>query len=312
MKQFLNNASKAYYEGSPFLTDAEFDSLAKKYNYNSVGHSITDGIPHLYKMYSLQKFFSEEEFPSDYNKYIKTPKLDGAAISIVYVKGHIAVALTRGDGNVGRDITEKVKTLVPNTISIEKTVQITGEIVCPSSIENARNVASGSLNLKNLEEFLTRPLSFVAYNMEGVDVPSFIETLELLSELNFNVVTEFDSELFPTDGLVYRINNNSMFEKMGYTSHHPRGAFALKEVKEGVLTTLLDVIWQVGKSGVVSPVAILEPVEVQDAIVKRATLHNIDYIRSLNLEIGCTVEVIRSGEIIPRIVRRVDQEKNSS
>ena len=312
MKQFLNNASKAYYEGSPFLTDAEFDSLAKKYNYNSVGHSITDGIPHLYKMYSLQKFFSEEEFPSDYNKYIKTPKLDGAAISIVYVKGHIAVALTRGDGNVGRDITEKVKTLVPNTISIEKTVQITGEIVCPSSIENARNVASGSLNLKNLEEFLTRPLSFVAYNMEGVDVPSFIETLELLSKLNFNVVTEFDSELFPTDGLVYRINNNSMFEKMGYTSHHPRGAFALKEVKEGVLTTLLDVIWQVGKSGVVSPVAILEPVEVQDAIVKRATLHNIDYIRSLNLEIGCTVEVIRSGEIIPRIVRRVDQEKNSS
>lgn len=312
MKQFLNNASRAYYEGSPFLTDAEFDSLAKKYNYNSVGHSITDGIPHLYKMYSLQKFFSEEEFPSDYNKYIKTPKLDGAAISIVYVKGHIAVALTRGDGNVGRDITEKVKTLVPNTISIEKTVQITGEIVCPSSIENARNVASGSLNLKNLEEFLTRPLSFVAYNMEGVDVPSFIETLELLSKLNFNVVTEFDSELFPTDGLVYRINNNSMFEKMGYTSHHPRGAFALKEVKEGVLTTLLDVIWQVGKSGVVSPVAILEPVEVQDAIVKRATLHNIDYIRSLNLEIGCTVEVIRSGEIIPRIVRRVDQEKNSS
>jgi len=312
LKQFLNNASKAYYEGSPFLTDAEFDSLAKKYNYNSVGHSITDGIPHLYKMYSLQKFFSEEEFPSDYNKYIKTPKLDGAAISIVYVKGHIAVALTRGDGNVGRDITEKVKTLVPNTISIEKTVQITGEIVCPSSIENARNVASGSLNLKNLEEFLTRPLSFVAYNMEGVDVPSFIETLELLSKLNFNVVTEFDSELFPTDGLVYRINNNSMFEKMGYTSHHPRGAFALKEVKEGVLTTLLDVIWQVGKSGVVSPVAILEPVEVQDAIVKRATLHNIDYIRSLNLEIGCTVEVIRSGEIIPRIVRRVDQEKNSS
>jgi DNA ligase (NAD+) len=99
---------------------------------------------------------------------------------------------------------------------------------------------------------------------------------------------------------------------MGYTAHHPRGAFALKEQKEGVYTVLLDVVWQVGKSGVVSPVAILQPVEVGDALVSRATLHNIEYIRSLNLEIGCGVEIIRSGEIIPRIVRRVDIEKNTS
>ena len=86
----------------------------------------------------------------------------------------------------------------------------------------------------------------------------------------------------------------------------------MKEKKEGVITELLDVVWQVGKSGVVSPVAILKPVEVGDALVSRATLHNIEYIRSLNLEIGCSIEVIRSGEIIPRIVRRVDIEKNSS
>ena len=99
---------------------------------------------------------------------------------------------------------------------------------------------------------------------------------------------------------------------MGYTAHHPRGAFALKEKKDGVTTELLDVEWQVGKSGVVSPVAILRPIEVGDALVSRATLHNIEYIRSLNLEKGCSVEVIRSGEIIPRIVRRVDIEKNSS
>lgn len=79
-----------------------------------------------------------------------------------------------------------------------------------------------------------------------------------------------------------------------------------------MITELLDVVWQVGKSGVVSPVAVLSPVEVGDALVSRATLHNIEYIRSLNLEIGCSVEVIRSGEIIPRIVRRVDIEKNSS
>ena len=92
----------------------------------------------------------------------------------------------------------------------------------------------------------------------------------------------------------------------------PRGAYALKEVPKGESTVLEAVIWQTGKSGVVSPVALLEPVEIGGALVSRATLHNIEYIRALNLEIGCTVEVIRSGEIIPRIVRRVYDEKNNS
>ena len=114
--------------------------------------------------------------------------------------------------------------------------------------------------------------------------------------------------VYPTDGEVYRIDSYKDFQSMGHTAHHPRGAFALKEKKEGVVTTLLDVKWQVGKSGVVSPVAILEPVTIGDAIVQKATLHNIDYINSLNLEIGCKVEVIRSGEIIPRILRRVDEK----
>ena len=107
---------------------------------------------------------------------------------------------------------------------------------------------------------------------------------------------------------VYRINENTLFDKQGYTAHHPRGAFALKERKEGVVTTLIDVEWQTGKSGIVTPVAILDPIIIGDAEVSRATLHNIEYIQSLNLEIGCKVEVIRSGEIIPRILRRVDEK----
>ncbi|MBT5638227.1 MAG: DNA ligase, partial [Candidatus Peribacter sp.] len=90
-------------------------------------------------------------------------------------------------------------------------------------------------------------------------------------------------------------------------SKHPRGAFALKEQAEGVETTLIDVVWQLGKSGVVSPVAILDPIEIGGATVSRATLHNIEYIRDLNLEIGCRVSVIRSGEIIPRIIGRVEK-----
>jgi len=312
MRDFLEKASLAYYSGAPIISDAEFDSLVAKYSYDQVGHVVTDGIPHLHKMYSLQKVFSIDDIPTPNSKYICTPKLDGAAVSLTYVNGHLALALTRGDGNLGRDITDKLETLVPNSISFKGEVFITGEVVCPSTVTNARNVAAGSLNLKDLEEFKTRPLTFVAYDVQGVQYELYTEALSLLAQEGFNTVDTFDYTNYPTDGIVYRINSRKSFDKMGHTAHHPRGAFALKEQKEGVHTELLDVVWQVGKSGVVSPVAILDPVEVEGAIVGRATLHNIEYIRSLELEIGCTVEVIRSGEIIPRILRRVDHPKNSS
>ena len=115
-------------------------------------------------------------------------------------------------------------------------------------------------------------------------------------------------KVYPTDGEVYRVNNLVEWTNQGNTAHHPRGSIAFKIQKEGVETTLLDVVWQVGKSGVVSPVAVLDPVEIDGANVSRATLHNIQYIHDLNLEIGCRVEVIRSGEIIPRVVRRLDEK----
>ena len=306
MRDFLEKASLAYYSGAPIISDAEFDSLVAKYSYDQVGHVVTDGIPHLHKMYSLQKVFNIHDIPTPNSKYICTPKLDGAAVSLTYVNGHLALALTRGDGNIGRDITDKLETLVPNSISFKGEVFITGEVVCPSTVTNARNVAAGSLNLKDLEEFKIRPLTFVAYDVQGVQYELYTEALSLLAQEGFNTVDTFDYANYPTDGMVYRINSRKSFDKMGHTAHHPRGAFALKEQKEGVNTELLDVVWQVGKSGVVSPVAILDPVEVEGALVGRATLHNIEYIRSLELEIGCTVEVIRSGEIIPRILRRVD------
>jgi len=311
MQEFLEKASDLYYCGHPILSDEEFDRLAQLYRFNEVGHKVTDGIPHLFRMYSLQKIFDKNDLPTHY-KFVETPKLDGAAVSITYVEGTLALGLTRGDGNLGRDITEKLAHLVPSTVPFKGSVQITGEVVCPSTVTNARNVAAGSLNLKDMDEFLTRPLTFVAYDIQGVEYTSWTSALNVLAEAGFKVVTHFDATDYPTDGRVFRIDNNSQYQKLGYTAHHPRGSYALKEVKEGVHTELLDVVWQVGKSGVVSPVAILEPVEVGGATVSRATLHNIEYIRSLNLEIGCTVEVIRSGEIIPRIVRRVEVEKNNS
>jgi DNA ligase (NAD+) len=314
MQHFLEKASAMYYSGTPIISDAEFDSLARLYHYDTVGHTVTDGIPHLYRMYSLQKVFDLNDIEATTAPMVRTPKLDGAAVSLQYVNGHLAQALTRGDGNLGRDITLKLEELVPPQISILDKIQITGEIVAPDTIANARNFAAGSLNLKDLSEFRSRAqtLQFVAYDIQGVDFDRLSTAMDSLAQDGFNVITLFDATGYPTDGEVFRVDNYEAFYRMGYTAHHPRGAFALKEQKEGVITELLDVVWQVGKSGVVSPVAILKPVEVGDALVSRATLHNIEYIRSLNLEIGCSVEVIRSGEIIPRIVRRVDIEKNSS
>ena len=314
MQHFLEKASAMYYSGTPIISDAEFDSLARLYHYDTVGHVVTDGIPHLYRMYSLQKVFDLNSIEPSTAPMVRTPKLDGAAVSLQYVNGHLAQALTRGDGNLGRDITLKLEELVPQQISILDKVQITGEVVAPDTIPNARNFAAGSLNLKDASEFRSRAkdLRFVAYDIQGVEFERLTGAMDHLAQDGFNVITLFDSTSYPTDGEVFRVDNYTAFYKMGYTAHHPRGAFALKEKKEGVITELLDVVWQVGKSGVVSPVAILKPVEVGDALVSRATLHNIEYIRSLNLEIGCSIEVIRSGEIIPRIVRRVDIEKNSS
>jgi NAD-dependent DNA ligase len=314
MHHFLEKASAMYYSGNPILSDEEFDALAKKYRYEEVGYQVTDGIPHLYRMYSLKKIFDLNDVESSTAPYVRTPKLDGAAVSLQYVNGHLAQALTRGDGQLGRDITLKMEELVPNVISISDTVQITGEVVAPNTIPNARNFAAGSLNLKDYSEFRSRcqDLRFVAYDIQGREYERLTEAMDHLARNGFEVITHFDASAYPTDGEVFRVDNYEVFYKLGYTAHHPRGAFALKEQKDGVITELLDVVWQVGKSGVVSPVAILRPVEVGDALVSRATLHNIEYIRSLNLEIGCSVEVIRSGEIIPRIVRRVDIEKNSS
>ena len=309
MRAFLDRASKLYYEGTPLLSDAEFDLLADKHNYTTVGYEVTDAVPHTYQMYSLQKCFDMAKAPIDILECIVSPKLDGAAVSILYVNGELTLALTRGDGIQGRDITDKMKHLVPNTIKYPGVVQITGEVVAPSSVTNSRNFASGSLGLKGLkglEEFMQRPLVFVAYDSSNL-YGNYSEEMNWLRHgCGFNVVTLFDCTRYPTDGIVYKLCDGNKFRDLGHTAKHPRGAFAFKEQAAGVVTTLEAVEWQIGKSGVVSPVAILSPILIGDATVSRATLHNIQYIRELDLEIGCQVEVIRSGEIIPRVVRRID------
>lgn len=310
MKDFLDSCAKSYFEGVPQITDGEWDFLARINNYDNVGYMPTDGHYHLFPMYSLQKCFDLAEAPVSaglsIEDYVVTKKLDGAAVSIVYVNGKYLQALTRGDGIIGRDVTAHMATKVPQNIKQHGLVQVTGELVAPDSIENARNYAAGALNLKSIEEFRSREVIFYAYGIQSeMPYDTWVEDMKFLSDNGFATVATHLTEGIPTDGMVYRINNNEVFDSFGHTAKHPRGAFALKEQAAGVVTKLLSVDWQIGKSGAVSPVAILEPVTVGDAVVSRATLHNIQYINDLGLEIGCSVEVIRSGEIIPRVVRRV-------
>jgi DNA ligase (NAD+) len=201
-----------------------------------------------------------------------------------------------------------MKSLVPNSLGkfTGNLLQITGEVVAPKTIKNARNYAAGALNLKDTVEFESRDLRFIAYGVQNSWNECWSNDMSYLLNLGFDTVLSNDWTAYPDDGLVFRIDNYEDFNSLGYTSKHPRGAYALKTRNEGVITKLVDVIWNVGKSGVVAPVAILEPIDIDGATVSRATLHNMRYITDLNLEIGCLVEVIRSGEIIPRIISRAN------
>ena len=313
LKEVLQQAATDYYNGNPTMSDTAFDRLSEIAGYEEVGTSSSDNrVPHMYQMYSLQKVFSNEVSTKDpFNNYkgtvIVSPKLDGAAVSLLYVEGQFLRAVTRGDGKKGLDITNHVETLVPQYLkdSVQNITQITGEVVAPKTIKNARNYAAGALNLKSTDEFRQRQLRFIAYGLQESWNEEWTDDMTFLSDSGFDTVTVSNWTQYPDDGVVFRINSHKEFNSRGHTSHHPRGAYALKQIQAGVETTLLDVVWNVGKSGVVAPVAHLEPVEIDGAMVSKATLHNMRYISDLDLEIGCQVEVIRSGEIIPRIVRRL-------
>lgn len=307
MFDLLKKASEAYYKGEPIMTDEEFDALASEFN--EVGHEPSSKkVKHPYQMWSLQKVYTDENVPNLSIDEYQTVKLDGAALRLSYSISLIQAA-TRGNGKEGQDVTDLLygHRCVPATLPGTNELQIVGELVAPKHIKNARNYAAGALNLKSAEEFSSRDLIFVAYGIFPYQNKLWTEDMKLLQSWGFDTVIDRDwSKEYPADGFVIRIDSYEDFESRGYTAKFPRGAFALKERPSGVVTTLVDVEWQVGRSGIVSPVAILKPVLVGDATVSRATLHNMKYIEALNLDIGCQVEVIRSGEIIPRIIRRVD------
>ena len=233
----------------------------------------------------------------------------------------------------------------PGIPSHPKILSIRGEVVFPikafqhfnkkrekegnSLFANPRNAAAGSLRQLDSSETSSRPLDIFFYALgrcEGYDFNSQSEILKVLPEWGLPVSPFFKLCLnteeihvsyqeflakrpnydYELDGMVIKVDSFFCQNILGNTSRAPRWATAYKFPSESSTTVIKDIIFQIGRTGAVTPVAILEPVNINDATVSRATLHNIQYIRALNLEIGCQVEVIRSGEIIPRIVRRVD------
>ena len=307
MEEFIAKLQEAYEHGKPMVTDAEYDYLV---SINSDAEKVIGkrgDTPHYKRMYSLKKYYLGKDTIPDTTGYIRTPKLDGCACSLLYVNGELSLALTRGDGIMGNVITDKMCSVAPTIIKTDMPILfVTGEVINTVPVENGRNLVAGALNC--VDDFVKRHdalgLIFVAYSAD-VDM-DYDQTMGWLSNLGFLTVVDDNLPDLKTDGWVYRIRSGKKFKELGYTDKFPRGAFALKEIQEGVVTTLLNVEWQTGGSGKITPVAILEPVDIDGAIVSRATLNNIAYIEALGLEIGCQVRVIRSGEIIPKIVERVD------
>ena len=317
MKSLLDRAWAAYAKGKPFMSDAAFDALASKYAYNDFSEgTLEKKATHVHRMYSLTKVYDDEPAPSSIKgKVVKSCKLDGNAISLLYKDGTLVQAITRGDGEVGEDITEKAYYFVPTKLANQdkSLIQIDGEVVCPKSIENARNYVSGALHTKDIDEYREKAekLTFVAYSIRSniKPYPTYIEDMHYLESVGFTTILQSGLEdQFNTDGSVYRIDDNATYYSLGYTSKHPRGAYARKQSSDVAIveTELTGCRWQVGRTGKVTPVAEFEPVVIDDATCIQATLHNVGFIEDMQLSVGDKILVTRAGGIIPRVLGKVE------
>ncbi len=312
---------------------------------------------HKVRLYSLDNTYSYDDLVQWYEKLKKnydldySPelvcelKIDGLAVSLNYENGRFNIGATRGDGVVGENITNNLRTIktIPEILPENiKELEVRGEIFMPrSSFEklnkvqrennaklfaNPRNAAAGSLRQLDSGITASRDLSMFSYygrlDSKEVDINSHSNMLDFLKSLGFNVNPEYkvcknieeaieyckywdtrrQSLDYATDGVVIKINDFSLQDEMGYTSRAPRWATAFKFPPEEVSTIVEDIQVNVGRSGAVTPVAILEPVYVSGSTVQRATLHNFDEIKRLNINIGDRVLIKKAAEIIPKII----------
>ena len=312
-------------------------------------------VPHKRRMMSLGNTYSEEELLEfdervrkslgvDQVEYVCELKIDGLAISLFYENGQLVQAVTRGDGFQGDDVTENVKTIrsVTQTLhgNFPASFEIRGEIFMhrkgferlnqqrqaqgEAPYANPRNVASGSLKIKDAKEVARRPLDITLYHFLADQNPFSTHSESLTQAKSWGIKTADHSETcqsiqsvfdflkrwdvarhdlgFDTDGVVIKVNSLRYQEELGFTAKVPRWAIAYKFQTETATSKLLGITYQVGRTGAITPVAELQPVALLGTTVKRASLHNANEIERLDVRVGDTVFVEKGGEIIPKIV----------
>lgn len=312
-------------------------------------------VPHKRRMMSLGNTYSEEELLEfdervrkslgvDQVEYVCELKIDGLAISLFYENGQLVQAVTRGDGFQGDDVTENVKTIRSATQTLHgnfpASFEIRGEIFMhrkgferlnqqrqaqgEAPYANPRNVASGSLKIKDAQEVARRPLDITLYHFLADQNPFSTHSESLTQAKSWGIKTADHSETcqsiqsvfdflkrwdvarhdlgFDTDGVVIKVNSLRYQEELGFTAKVPRWAIAYKFQTETATSKLLGITYQVGRTGAITPVAELQPVALLGTTVKRASLHNANEIERLDVRVGDTVFVEKGGEIIPKIV----------
>ncbi len=280
------------------------------------------------------------------------PKFDGASMNLIYENGKLKQAITRGDGTVGEDVTNNIYTIhsIPLEIDYLDTIEIRGEIVIKKDdfekinvqriqnneapFANPRNAAAGSLRQLDPKITASRKLFFYSWGIgyNTLEFKTIAEQMSFVRGLGFlqppmskvcaslQEVEEFYASMakqrndipMMLDGMVVKVNSVSICDELGYTVKHPRWSCAYKFEAVEKSTVLKDIILQVGRTGVVTPVAVLEPVDIEGVVVERATLHNFDEIARLDIRLGDTVTIIRSGDVIPKIIKVFHERRSGN
>jgi DNA ligase (NAD+) len=384
MKELIEIINKAAYEyftlDKPTLSDQEYDRyvqelllLEEKYPElrldnsptKKVGATIIDEfkkVSHQMPMLSLGNVFNEDDintFDERIKKegikpeYVCEPKIDGLAVSLVYEKGKLVRAATRGDGLTGEDITHNVKTIrsVPQILKEQVDIDIRGEIYMSKEafnnlnqerktnneelFANPRNAAAGSVRQLDSKIAANRNLEVFVYHFpsaEAFNLKTQSEALEYLKKLGFKVnpyivkvsnVKEVIDNIskwsqkrnsldYEIDGIVIKLNNFKDQNKMGYTSKYPKWATAYKFPAEEVVTRLKDIIFTVGRTGQITPNAVLEPVRVAGSIISRATLHNEENVINKDIRINDLVVIRKAGDVIPEVVKPLMERRTGT
>jgi DNA ligase (NAD+) len=315
------------------------DSPTQRVNFQVVNK--LNKVEHNHPMLSLDKTKDINEIQKFVynNDYIAMAKMDGLTCSLRYVNGRLISAETRGNGLVGEDILHNALQVknIPNRINFQDELIVDGEIICTyenfkefeSEYKNPRNFASGSIRLLDSKESSMRKLSFVAWDcIKGLNDFTLLGKLCKLSDFGFTVVPtrrdisnyniekvikniQLDCQKleYPIDGVVFKYNKCSEYEAAGKTDHHFKGGLAYKFYDEEYETTLKDVEWTMGRTGVLTPVALLEPINIDGSEVSRASLHNISIMDELGIRYQDTkVMVYKANMIIPQISRVLPYE----